>query len=110
MADGLDSGNQPDPSMRDGKRAVELAGRAIERSHGQEVRAFDSLAAALAEIKNFSAAVDAAEQASTIALARDDAALADAIEQRTRLYRQGLPCRQPASAVSAESRPPDSVE
>ena len=33
----------------------------------------------------------ASEQASTMALARDDAALADAIDQRTRLYRQGFP-------------------
>ena len=71
------------------------------------MRAFDALAAALAETEQFSAAVDAAEQASTMALARNDAALADAIGQRTRLYRQGLPYRQPAAAVPAESLPPD---
>ena len=89
----------PDPSVRDGARAVELATRAIRLSDGQEPRAFDALAAALAETEEFSAAVDAAEQASTIALTRGDAALADAIEQRTRLYRQGLPYRQPAVGV-----------
>ena len=59
----------PDPSVRDGARAVELATRAIQLSKGQEVRAFDALAAALAETEEFSAAVDAAEQASTMALA-----------------------------------------
>ena len=94
------------PRSAMGSGAVEVAGRAIDRANGQEVRAFDALAAALAETKDFSAAVDAAEQASTIALARDDAALADAIDQRTRLYRQGLPFRQPAVSVPAESLPP----
>ena len=100
----------PDPSVRDGARAVELATRAIQLSGGQEPRAFDALAAALAETEKFSAAVDAAEQASTIALARNDEALADAIEQRTRLYRQGLPYRQPASPLPAGHAPPQTTE
>ena len=95
----------PDASFRDGVEAVELATRAIERSDGQEVRAFDALAAGLAETEKFSAAVDAADQASTIALTRGDEALANAIEQRTRLYRQGLPYRQPASSQPAGSAP-----
>ena len=100
----------PDPSVRDGARAVELASRAIQLSGGQEPCAFDALAAALAETEKFSAAVEAAEQASTMALARGDAALADAIEQRTRLYRQGLPYRQPASPRPADRAPPDAAE
>ena len=70
----------PDPSVRDGARAVELASRAVQLSGGQEPRAFDALAAALAETEKFSAAVEAAEQASAMALARDDDALADAID------------------------------
>ena len=37
-----------------------------------------------------------------MAMARNDAALADAIEQRTRLYRQGLPYRQPPRRPSPE--------
>ena len=100
----------PDPSVRDGARAVELATRAIQLSGGQEVRAFDALAAALAETGEFSAAVDAAERASTMALVRNDDALADAIEQRTRLYRQGLPYRQPASTRSRQHAPPAAAE
>ena len=63
----------PDPSIRDGARAVELATRAIQLSGGQEVRTFDALAAALAETENFSSAVEVAEQASTMALACRDA-------------------------------------
>ena len=86
----------PDASVRDGPRAVELAKSAIQYSKGQEPRAFDALAAGLAETEEFPAAVAAAEQASTMALLRNDDALADAIGQRARLYRQGLPYRQPA--------------
>ena len=96
----------PDPSVRDGARAVGLAKKAIKLSSGQEARAFDALAAALAETAEFSAAVDAAERASTLALLRSDVALADAVEQRTRLYRQGLPYRQSAPPVpTGHARP-----
>ena len=80
---------------------MELARRAIELSKGQELRALDALAAALAENEEFSAAVDAAEQASTLALIRGDSAMADAIAERTRLYRQHLPYREPASSEPA---------
>ena len=96
----------PDPSIRDGARGVELASRAVQLSGGREPRAFDALAAALAETEKFSAAVEAAEQASALALARDDDALVDAIAERTRLYRQGLPYRQPAAPVPADNVPP----
>ena len=53
----------PDPTIRDGAQAVELATRAIQLSKGKEPRAIDALAAALAETGNFSAAVNAAERA-----------------------------------------------
>ncbi len=84
-------------SVRDGARAVELATKAVELSGGQEPHAFDALAAALAETGNITTAIETAEQASTIALLRNDQALADAIDRRTLLYRQGLPYRQPAT-------------
>jgi serine/threonine-protein kinase len=96
----------PDPSIRGGAQAVELANRAVQLSGGQEVRAFDALAAALAETEKFSAAVAAASHASALALARNDEALASAIDQRTRLYRQGLPYREPASPRPAGHAPP----
>jgi tetratricopeptide (TPR) repeat protein len=86
----------PDSAIRDGARAVEFATQAVQLSGGRDVHAFDALAAALAETKEFSAAVDAAERASAIALARGDDALMGAIGQRTRQYRQGLPYRPPA--------------
>jgi tetratricopeptide (TPR) repeat protein len=97
----------PDPAVRNGSRGVELASRAIEFSGGKELRAFDALAAALAETGKFAAAVEVAERASAMALSQNDDALADAIEQRARQYRQGLPYRQPASPRRAESAPPE---
>ncbi len=95
----------PDASVRDGKEAMRLAARAVQLSAGQDVRALDSLAAALAETGQFAAAVDAAGQASTLALLHSDNALADAIEQRTRLYRQGQPYRQPTPSLPAGHAP-----
>jgi hypothetical protein len=88
----------PNSAIRNGGRAAGLARNAIRLSGGQEPRAFDTLAAALAEIKKFDAAIDAAEQASAVARDHGDNALADAIDQRKRLYRQNLPYRQPATA------------
>jgi tetratricopeptide (TPR) repeat protein len=87
----------PDPAVRNGAHAVELANRSIELSGGQDPHAFDALAAALAEIKNFPAAIQAADQASALALSRGDKALVDAIGERGRLYRQDLPYREPPS-------------
>ena len=89
----------PDSAIRDGARAVEFATQAVQLSGGRDVHAFDALSAALAETKKFSAAVDAAERASALALARGDDALMGAIEQRTRQYREGLPYRQPAATA-----------
>ncbi len=95
----------PNRAVRDGARAVELATRMVQLSGGRDPHAFDVLAAALAETKDFASAVEVAEQASTLALLRDDAALADAIEQRLRLYRQGLPYRQPVVSPPAADAP-----
>jgi serine/threonine-protein kinase len=100
----------PDPSIRNGARGFALARRAIELSDGKEVRAYDALAAALAEIGKFSAAVEASERASKLARARNDDALVGAIEQRTRLYRQGLPYRESESPLPAEHAPPAAAE
>jgi protein O-mannosyl-transferase len=98
----------PDPSIRNGARGVGLANKAVELSGGQEPRAFDALAASLAEIEKFSAAIEAAQQASALARARGDDALVDAIQQRTRLYRQSLPYREPTLPRSSDRAAPAS--
>jgi protein O-mannosyl-transferase len=95
----------PDPSIRDGVRAVKLASRAVTVSDAEEVRAFDALAAALAETGDFSAAIKAADEAAGMALARGNTALAETIDERARLYRQGLPYHQPAPVEPPEGAP-----
>jgi protein O-mannosyl-transferase len=99
-----------DPSIRDGTKAVELADRAVQVSGGQDVHALDALAAALAESKRFPAAIEVAEQAATMALLREDIALADSINERKRLYRQGLPFRQARSARSTDEAQPSPAD
>jgi tetratricopeptide (TPR) repeat protein len=95
----------PDSSIRDGKRAVDLAKRAIQFSQGAEIRAFDALAAGLAETGDFEGAVKVAQQASLMALARNDLPLLEAIEARKHLYGQKLPFRQPAVRSSDKPAP-----
>ena len=94
----------PDSSVRDGARAVELAKKAVELTKDKDLRALDVLAAALAESGQFPAAVDVAWRASIAAMAQDEAALSDALGERVRLYRQGLPYRQsPGEAKQLKS-------
>jgi tetratricopeptide (TPR) repeat protein len=100
----------PDPSIRDGERGITLATQAIQLSGGQDPHTFDALAAALAETEKFSAAAEVADQASALALAHGDDALVDAIEQRTRLYRQGLPYRKPVSSSPTADAPHEAPE
>ena len=100
----------PDSSIRNGARAVELASRAVQLSNNREPHAFDALAAALAETKQFPAAIEAAERASTLALAQGDDALVDAIEQRCRLYRQDAPLSPAGRRISPLSTPSEKTD
>jgi protein O-mannosyl-transferase len=96
----------PDSQIRDGAQAVNLANQAMRRFDGREPRVLDALAAALAETKQFPAAIDAADQAALIALAQNQETLSNAIAQRRRLYRQGLPFRQPRPSQSTDDASP----
>ena len=89
----------PDPLIRDGARALELAKKAVDLSQGQDLDALDALAAALAETGQFSAAADVAWQASMAASAQSKSELSTALVGRVRLYRQQLPYHQPPKAT-----------
>jgi tetratricopeptide (TPR) repeat protein len=95
----------PDPLLREGARAVELAKEAVELSKGQDLQALDALAAALAETGQFSAAADVAWQASMTAMAQSKVDLSAALAGRVRLYRQQLPYRQPPKAAGQQESP-----
>jgi tetratricopeptide (TPR) repeat protein len=83
----------PNASVRNGGEAVELAQRAVKVSGGQEAVLLDTLAAAYAEGGRFAEAVQTAERALALATIRANAALAQKISERLRLYRAGLPFR-----------------
>jgi protein O-mannosyl-transferase len=77
----------PNASIRSGTEAIELAERAVQLSKEQEPAVLGTLAAAYAEAGRFAEAVKTAEQALTLAISQDNAALADALETQIKLYR-----------------------
>jgi tetratricopeptide (TPR) repeat protein len=87
--------------LRDGKRAVELATRAGERTGWKDPNQFATLAAAYAEVKDFDRAVEYQEKALKSGLAKRGKAPYEQLE----LYKQKKPYRDP-SLVRAETAPP----
>ena len=83
----------PEPSVRDGARAIELAQRANRLADGQDPVILCALAAGYAEGGRFAEAVTAAQRALQLAAARSDAALADALRSQIKLYQAGFPFR-----------------
>jgi tetratricopeptide (TPR) repeat protein len=70
----------PDASLKDGKRAVALAERAVELSGGQDPAILGTLAAAYAEVERWNDALSAAERARSAA----DAGKSAAAQKQTR--------------------------
>jgi tetratricopeptide (TPR) repeat protein len=85
----------PNASIRNGGKAVELAERAVKLSGRRKPSVLNTLAAAYAEAGRFSNAVQTAEQAEQLSSAAGDRALAEQIRSRLELYRSGKPYRQP---------------
>lgn len=84
----------PDAGVRDGRLAVTVARRALEKAGGGSATMLDTLAAALAESGEFDNAVRVAEAAITGATARGSDALSQAIRARLQEYRRGRPHRE----------------
>jgi len=84
----------PDPRMRDGALALELA-RAASRAAPGEAGPLDALAAALAETGDFMEAASTARRAATLAEAGGREDLARALRDRGRLYDARHPYREP---------------
>jgi tetratricopeptide (TPR) repeat protein len=83
----------PDKSVRNDKEAIELAERAVGRQHPPTPRALDVLAAAFAEAGRFEEAIDTGQMAKRAAAAMKATKLADEIDGRLKLYRDGKPYR-----------------
>ncbi len=92
----------PEPSLRNGPAAAELAQWAVKLSRGLEPIPLATLAAAYAETGRFAEAVQVAERAISLASQQNDAATADALRQQSKQYRAGSPYRQPSRPVTHE--------
>jgi len=84
----------PDPRIRRGSEAVELAERAVRLSQASDPRVLDTLSAAYAEVGRFSMAQTAAEQALALATAERNRALIDSLRARIKLYQSSSAYRE----------------
>jgi tetratricopeptide (TPR) repeat protein len=84
----------PNASLRNGAEAVELGQRAMKLTGGQQPTIVDTLAAAYAEAGQFPKAVETAEQALDLASGQSNAALADTLRTRLKLYQNASPYRE----------------
>ncbi|HUB86295.1 MAG TPA: hypothetical protein VMB22_00270 [Verrucomicrobiae bacterium] len=83
----------PDASVRNGTRAVELAQFANQISGGESPTLLSTLAAAYAETGQFPEAITNAQHARQIALTQNDSASAATFQAQIKLYQSGLPLR-----------------
>jgi Flp pilus assembly protein TadD len=86
----------PQASLRDGKKAVELAERANQVAQGRDVDVLDSLAAAYAEARRYEEAVHTAQSAIELARAGGKLEQATQIGDRLKLYQAGRPFHREA--------------
>ena len=77
----------PEPKLRNGTRAVQLAQRACQATPNRDPMALDVLAAAYAEIGRFQKAIQIGEQAFELAVSSGRANLAKQIEAHVKLYK-----------------------
>ena len=83
-----------DASLRNGKRAVELAEQADQLSGGTDESVLDTLAAALAEAGRFDDAKRTAQKAMDLARAKGKQDLVNELTGELKRYEAGLPCRE----------------
>jgi hypothetical protein len=83
----------PNDSLRNGVRAIQLVEDAIGRAGHPNVIVLRTLAAAYAEGRRFPDAINAAEQASQLAIAQGNVGLAEDLQRCIASYRLGLPVR-----------------
>lgn len=92
----------PVASLRDGNQAVELAREADEITGGQNPVILHTLAAALAQAGRFSEAIKTAQEASSLAEAQANPAMAKQLQSELKLYNAGQPFPFPQQTKPAE--------
>jgi len=93
-----------DSGVRDGLRAVELAGRALALTRTNNPVVLATMAAALAEAGRFPEAIKTQQQALDVAAHRPRSGLAQALQAQLELYQTGLPFRE--SGLTPAPDPP----
>jgi protein O-mannosyl-transferase len=83
----------PDPQLRNGREAVDLAERACKLTDYKQPLIIGTLAAAYAEVGRFAEAVATAERARSAAEQSNEPALAARNRELLELYRSGQPAR-----------------
>jgi protein O-mannosyl-transferase len=83
----------PDPAFRDGTRAVALARRARDTVGDTQLDIMEALAAALAETGNFTDALQVAQAASELAIAKGDQNVASTLRNQRLRYLKNQPWR-----------------
>jgi tetratricopeptide (TPR) repeat protein len=83
----------PEPSVRNGAKAVALAEQANQLTSGQDPQILRTLAAAYAEAGRFSGAVSTAKQALALAEAQSKTQLTNELQTEIGLYQTNSPCR-----------------
>ena len=83
----------PEPEIRNGRRAVIYAERAVRLTAGRDFSALDTLAAAYAESARFGDAVRTVTLAIGLAQASDNTAVLSELYAHQRLYEAGRPLR-----------------
>ncbi len=76
----------PDPAVRNGNKAVELAEHASQLTGGQDLNILSTLAAAYAEAGRYSEAVTTAQRASEIAKSQNDIPRENSIQSQLNFY------------------------
>jgi tetratricopeptide (TPR) repeat protein len=84
----------PDASIRDGRKAVEFAEKAVELSSIEDPKFLRALAAAYAEAGQFPKAIEVTQRAIVVATRQTNPEIAHILQSDIALYRIGLPLRQ----------------
>ena len=84
----------PDPSVRSGKDAVELAKQAVELSKGNDPIALDVLGASYAEMGRFPEAIESVQKAIDLVKGQADRQFLTDLEARLSLYRSDKSFRE----------------
>jgi Tfp pilus assembly protein PilF len=83
----------PDAAVRDGKRALEFASRAVAATAHEDALALDALAAACAEVGQFDRAVTTVQEAITVAQRQNGEAFVQILQNHLAFFERRQPLR-----------------